>query len=380
MGRNQTIVYPRNYRHVMAAIGDSLTKPEAGPVGLGFMWPHIVANKLQLAGCSIMARDLARDGCKTGNLSPGMVYRLLELNLYNSPTIGVIWGGTNDRRTISGITRSGTTATATSNGHGYQTGDILTIAGADQAGYNLTKLVVANALTNTFDYTVDSGTVTPATGTLIYANLQTLINIRALILAMKFNCIAAVQNPTDLPANANPGDRYVVLEDNSSTGGLERTMSYYTAKIAGSVSGSAPSVWESRNPNASVTGWGRVATSATTPTHTKKFLVVGQHYLNYSSGGDNSSTATVYSPYNTSTGVRSYQIAAVAAENYDSSSVIYVDTYAYLQGLITATQETQGSASWHVADGNVHPNILGHEYIAEAVFAAIPTTWYPDLT
>ncbi len=68
--------------------------------------------------------------------------------------------------TINTLTSSGTTATATVNaGHPYKTGDYVTVTGATQTGYNLTAVV--NVLSATqFTYTVASGLVTPATGTI----------------------------------------------------------------------------------------------------------------------------------------------------------------------------------------------------------------------
>jgi SPP1 family predicted phage head-tail adaptor len=74
---------------------------------------------------------------------------------------------------ITSITRSGTTATVTTAAaHGYQDGDYVTIAGAGQAGYNLSEVPIDVTGTTTFTYTVDSGTVTPATGTMTVLFVQ----------------------------------------------------------------------------------------------------------------------------------------------------------------------------------------------------------------
>ena len=68
--------------------------------------------------------------------------------------------------TINTLTSSGTTATATVNaGHPYKTGDYITVTGATQTGYNLTAVVNVLSVTQ-FTYTVASGLVTPATGTI----------------------------------------------------------------------------------------------------------------------------------------------------------------------------------------------------------------------
>lgn len=68
---------------------------------------------------------------------------------------------------ISSITRSSTTATVTTAAaHGYADGDYVTVAGADQSGYNLSEVAIDVTGTTTFTYQVNSGTVSPATGTM----------------------------------------------------------------------------------------------------------------------------------------------------------------------------------------------------------------------
>jgi hypothetical protein len=69
------------------------------------------------------------------------------------------------RQTITGIVQAGGIATATLTGHGYLSGEYVHIYGAGQAGYNGLKLITT-ATSNTFNFDVDAGTVTPATGTL----------------------------------------------------------------------------------------------------------------------------------------------------------------------------------------------------------------------
>lgn len=62
-----------------------------------------------------------------------------------------------------GITRAGTTATATKAAHGFTNGQSVTIAGATQPEYNGTY-VIANVTVNTWDYTIVGAPATPATG------------------------------------------------------------------------------------------------------------------------------------------------------------------------------------------------------------------------
>jgi hypothetical protein len=75
---------------------------------------------------------------------------------------------------ISGITRSTTTATATTAAaHGLATGDWVIISGADQTNYNgLVQITVTGA--TTFTYTVTDSGASPATGTIVYKNLYRL--------------------------------------------------------------------------------------------------------------------------------------------------------------------------------------------------------------
>lgn len=67
---------------------------------------------------------------------------------------------------VTSITRSGTVATVTTDSdHGLASNAAPTIAGADQSEYNGEQDIVVTAA-NQFTYTVDSGAVTPATGTI----------------------------------------------------------------------------------------------------------------------------------------------------------------------------------------------------------------------
>lgn len=94
------------------------------------------------------------------------------VDLLNAKTIGYIPNklvsntSTGTLATVSGITQTGGTATVTtSTAHGLTSGMNVTIAGADQAGYNLTATITVTT-TTAFTYAVDSGTVSPATGTI----------------------------------------------------------------------------------------------------------------------------------------------------------------------------------------------------------------------
>jgi hypothetical protein len=67
---------------------------------------------------------------------------------------------------VTSITQTGGLATVTQTAHGYEDQDRIQISGANQAGYN--KSAYIKVLTaNTYTYAVDSGTVSPATGTIV---------------------------------------------------------------------------------------------------------------------------------------------------------------------------------------------------------------------
>lgn len=67
-------------------------------------------------------------------------------------------------KTADSVTQAAGTATFTEVGHGFVAGEYVTIAGANQSGYNGLKLILT-ADADTFTFAVDAATVTPATGT-----------------------------------------------------------------------------------------------------------------------------------------------------------------------------------------------------------------------
>jgi len=75
----------------------------------------------------------------------------------------------NGNQTVTSITRSGSTATATQTAHGYSNGDLVYIRGANETEYNVSGVAVSNVTANTYDYAVSGSPATPATGTLLAA-------------------------------------------------------------------------------------------------------------------------------------------------------------------------------------------------------------------
>ena len=78
---------------------------------------------------------------------------------------GGAWSGEyGQMKTITSLTRNNTTATAMLAGHGYANGDVVDIYGVPQQEYNGT-FTIFNVTANSFDFTVPSTAITPATGT-----------------------------------------------------------------------------------------------------------------------------------------------------------------------------------------------------------------------
>lgn len=221
----------------------------------------------------------------------------------------------------------------------------------------------------------------------------TQANLQAIIKSLKYGANGAgaglgsgvsVAGQANLPANGAPGQRYVVLSDTSTTGGVAASATGQRATITGSVAGSGQAVWEYRYPLAGEYGWGRVAVATTAPTNCKRIVVVSPNYLNFTTGGDTPST-----PYAAYANIRTAQQAAVAAENVvvaGKPSVIYSDVYNFLRSRIVAgtdpdfsTVAYDQSRSWHYVQNNQHKSAYGHALDAQKVSTDILATW-PVLT
>ena len=75
-------------------------------------------------------------------------------------------------KSVSSLTSSGTTATATSAAHGFASGDAVLIEGASPTEYNGTYTITVTG-TNTFTYTFAGSATTPATGTITATGPET---------------------------------------------------------------------------------------------------------------------------------------------------------------------------------------------------------------
>jgi hypothetical protein len=78
-------------------------------------------------------------------------------------------------RKVTLLTRSGTTATATSPAHGFSNGAVVSIFNADSIGFNLVDVVISGVTLNTFNYTVSGTETTPDIGTNILVRRTSLV-------------------------------------------------------------------------------------------------------------------------------------------------------------------------------------------------------------
>jgi hypothetical protein len=203
---------------------------------------------------------------------------------------------------------------------------------------------------------------------------QTQANLQAMIKWLKFGCAGAVNAETDLPANGLPGQRYVVMVDGSTTGGVAADATQ-TPTISGA-GGAVQSVWEYRNGRAGASGWGRIALAATPADRCRRIVLVSTQYRNWP-GGD---TPTV--PGATYATIRGAQAAAATAEGAS-----YFDLYEFLRARIVAGLDPDYSVSgfdaatsWHPAASNQHLNQYGNELVAQGLAAFLSgRTWFSEL-
>lgn len=389
-------------RYTIAAIGDSQTDYVV-PYGVdpACMWPSQLAKRLNRIGCLTRARAFGVSGDTTCNI----LGRADIFFQYDTPTIGIIYGGVNDPGSAVGTqtASAGTSTTITlqsgtlTSRLGTYIGQVITTTGGTGSGQ--TKTIIAYDNTTRIA-TVDSAwSVTPDNTTTYtiaaITQAQTQANIQACIKVLKFKAVGAgagqgciAWTPSRLPANGEPGRRYVVMHDNSTTGGAQRTSTAQNPNITGDYSASPQqTVWEWRNPQAGELGWARVATSATAAFSDgcSRVLVFTPSYLNWASGGDNYNTSTgTGSQFASYVPIHAAATAAATAESvtlcdvYDfQSKLIYGGTF---NGLVLASETTQGSESYHYVAGNQHYNAYGHDTVARAAAQTIINTgWVTSL-
>lgn len=95
---------------------------------------------------------------------------------------------------VSGIVRSGTTATVTTTSdHGLANNVPVTISGADQTDYNLTDADITVTGLDTFEYEVENSPTTPATGTILAGFTSASVAIESDDFGEDFNLAAGEQ-------------------------------------------------------------------------------------------------------------------------------------------------------------------------------------------
>lgn len=400
MRRNQTNSALFN-RHTIAAIGDSQTDLTAFyGVAPEAMWTSKLSQKLNRLGALTRARVFGASGDTTAQ----MLGRADILFQYDTPKIGVVYGGVNDPySTATGTAQAGTSTTITlASGAtglaGSYIGQVITTTGGTGSGQ--TKTIIGY-VGSTKVATVDSAwSVTPnATTTYSIAiptQAQTQANIQALVKVLKFKAVGAgaglgcmVWNQASLPANGAVGQRYVVMQDNSTTGGAQRTSTIQNANIPGDYSAAiVQTVWEYRNPQAGELGWARVAL-ASTPSFSDgvaKVIVLTNNYLNWAaSAGDNYNTRTgtgtqfaAYIPIRSAATAASSAESVTLCDQYDfESKLIFGGTF---NGLVLASETVQGSNTYHYTAGNQHFSSYGHDCVARAMAQTIVNAnWLTDL-
>lgn len=400
--------------HTICCLGDSQTQMSPFyAVPPEKMWVELLASKLRAAGANVQARSYGIGGMTTGQ----MVNRVDVLSLWEIPDIAILYGGVNDTGTgIQPAAAAGTSGSIVVSGGATWYGVGFVITYTDGSIFAPPLIAVQLAVGSAGSIALSAGSanttvssigiyVTPtgfASSALAIASNRALFlqaslaaatggSITALVSvtpmptagtqamtqafckAMKYGVTglsagAAKQNwflgQANLPANSKQGQRAVVLDDTSTTGGLAAVSTWQSARIAGD-SSAAPqqSVWECRTPQAGELGWGRVAVTGTAAFTgcCAKTILVSTNYLNWASGGD-----TVGSPSATNLAIRALTTAAAAAEG-----AVYCDLWTFQAGLIVAGETTQGSNSWHAIANNQHHNAYGHDIVARAALASI---------
>jgi hypothetical protein len=391
MRKEQTI---NKYPSTILALGDSQTDTASNYGVLSAnMWTATLCKMLNKDEKSYQPRVFARSGYTTNQIL-GIADCIF---MYDTHTIGIIYAGVNDpgSSVATSTAQGGTLSTITlqvnslsrQNSYVGQTvrvgGDIRTII-----AYDTTTLVATvnqpftTAPTSSTTYTIDAP-----------SQAQTQANLQALAKCFKYcvkgvsvgtGSLVSVWNTSMLPKNAKVGDRMIVMQDVSPTGGCKNNIVSSSQTIIANYSSSpTQAVWECRNSLAGEAGWSRVAISSTAPftDGCQNVVIVTPNYQNWSTGGDNYNTITnAGTRYTAYVSIRQTCIDASQAESvkacdlYDyMSKLIYAgqDGSAMFEGVIVYPEVAQGDFAWHYIDGNQHHNEYGHLVVARAVYLSV---------
>ncbi|QDH92823.1 hypothetical protein KNU62_gp38 [Gordonia phage Bakery] len=223
---------------------------------------------------------------------------------------------------------------------------------------------------------------------------QTIDYITATIMALRHGATGPgaglgqgvhVAGQANLPATGGLGQRYVVLDDTSTTGGRAATSPGHAATITGSVAadanGNKVTVWEFRQTQAGEFGWGRVAVRTSPPTVVPRCAVITPPYRNFTTGGDTPSTPLAINA--------TLRAAQESAASVFDASVAFLDVYARMRQRIVDGVDLDFSAvaynqarSWTYIENNQHLSTYGHDAFAQGVLAELIAdrpTWLTNL-
>jgi len=129
-------------------------------------------------------------GVATTSVSTGTAIQKADGTQYETQALGTI---ANQTIGLSSLTRSGSTATATTaSNHNLATGVSVVISGASQSEYNITATITVISNTQ-FTYAVSGSPATPATGTIIATSTSAYVPIKALDYGVAGNSLGGSQ-------------------------------------------------------------------------------------------------------------------------------------------------------------------------------------------
>lgn len=373
-------------KHNLLFIGDSITKPVGWGNDYTDMFPHQVEEKLTLLGCSVRAFNFGNSGDVT-------VDALDRLNT----TMKVPLGGTGSNPTyiawsdvfiMLGANQTNSTGKlwdcAMSNeGNGaYTDASTIVFNGGSVAGYSAVPVVDGGYVKGIRFRARGTSTGTPyvtwtAPGGGADCTIQrgsidtdnTTFHLRAIAKFYRNGCVDVLRTPNMLPENRPIGERWLILYDTSTTGGVTDAQAALAinvfgepARLGGTISALTPTIWVSRNGKKGEAGWSRIADQKDSGV---RVHMLGQHYRNYSGGDTTGTPLTPYASY------RQCSVDAVTAEG--DASVDYLDVYNYMRGLIVSGVESDGTGSYGAKSDNQHPGPYGCSVIADGIVSTANT-------
>lgn len=204
----QTSFIKSNARHSIACIGDSLTHNHTLGVWPHEFWPESLATKLRASpnNAGVQARNFG----KNGDPSAGMIERFAHMTRFDTPVIGLIYGGVNDSQYSSTVQASPAPTTTTfsvaaAKGLGYRAGSYALVNGVSK----LIQSVATDAITVSVPFGAPPSagqTVAPDT----QINLQTMVASlvasgcsRNVILGLHYYNYTALADTTSVELAAN---------------------------------------------------------------------------------------------------------------------------------------------------------------------------------